>query len=176
MSKLGFKVGKRVLVASVLGIALSMMQGQPAEAATATANLAVSANVNASCTISALPLTFPNYDTSSLVDTDGTGTVSVTCTNGSAVVVTLDQGAAPAGGSTAAAPMRQMVDGANVLGYDLYSDAGRTTAWGDTAGTGMARTGTGAADALTVYGRIPAMQPGVVAGLYGDTVVATVTY
>jgi len=55
------------------------------------------------------------------------------------------------GGDNDAAPARQMANGANRLSYDLYSDAARTTVWGNTAGTGLGHTGTGAAVALTVY-------------------------
>ncbi|MFI5309274.1 MAG: spore coat protein U domain-containing protein [Polyangiales bacterium] len=39
----------------------------------------------------------------------------------------------------------------------------------------MAQTGNGAAQALTVYGRIPAGQ-GVASGAYTDSVLATVNY
>ena len=57
----------------------------------------------------------------------------------------------------------------------MYSDAGRTTTWGDTAGTGKADTGTGTTSTLTVYGQVAAGQ-NVPVGSYADTVVATVTY
>ena len=52
-----------------------------------------------------------------------------------------------------------MVNGVNTLGYGLYSDATWTTNWGNTAATNwVSGTGTGAAQALTVYGQIPAGQ------------------
>jgi spore coat protein U-like protein len=58
----------------------------------------------------------------------------------------------------------------------LYSNAGRTTVWGNTVGTDtVAGTGTGATQSLTVYGRVPVQStPG--AGTYTDTVITTVTY
>lgn len=69
-----------------------------------------------------------------------------------------------------------MSDGAShFLSYALYQDTGRTTVWGNTGGTGVANTGTGTQNALTVYGAVAAGQA-VPAGSYSDTVVATVTF
>ena len=62
------------------------------------------------------------------------------------------------------------------LGYGVYSDAERTKNWGTTAATDtVSGTGTGAAQPLTVYGRVPAAQF-VTPGVYTDTIIATVTY
>jgi spore coat protein U-like protein len=65
---------------------------------------------------------------------------------------------------------------AALLHYSLFSNAGRTTNWGNTVGTDtLAGTGSGAAQLLTVYGQIPAAQfprP----GSYADTITATITY
>lgn len=103
-----------------------------------------------------------------------TGTVTVTCTSGSAGVITLGQGVNADVGSDAA-PVRRMLAGTDYLSYSLYSDTGRTSVWGNTEVTGVARTGTGAADAVTVYGSVAPGQ-NVPAGSYSDTVVATVTF
>jgi len=166
----------KVLAVSALGIGLSMVGGQSAQALTATDNLTVSADVIATCTIVAAPVNFGTYDVTAGAPNDATGTVTITCSNGSAVYVTLGQGTQPAAGSTAAAPARQMsAGGTDVLAYSLFSDAGRTTSWGGTQATGVAQTGSGAADVLTVYGRIPASQA-VQSGAYTDSVLATVNY
>jgi len=61
------------------------------------------------------------------------------------------------------------------LSYQLYSDSGYSTAWGNTAGTGVAVTGTGSAVSTTVYGSVAAGQ-NVKTGNYADTVAATVTF
>jgi len=149
------------------------------DAATQTSNLSVTASVAANCAISTAPVAFGAYDPVSAnasTALNGTGTVNVTCTSGASTTVTLGQGANPAGGSTAAAPARRLNDGGtNYLTYSLYQDSGRTTAWGDTAGTGVASTGTGTQTAITVYGAVAAGQS-VPAGSYSDTVVATVTF
>jgi spore coat protein U-like protein len=70
-----------------------------------------------------------------------------------------------------------MTNGGSTLDYSMYTTAGRTTVWGDgTLSTStQAGTGNGAAQALTVFGRIPVGQY-VTAGAYADTVTATVTY
>ena len=150
----------------------------PAGAATSTSNLAVSASVTASCTISTAPVAFGAYDpivTNASADLDGAGSVTVTCTDGAVTTITLGQGANAAGGSTDAAPQPQMASGTDLLSYALFSDSGRTTVWGNTALTGVAHTGTGTATVVDVFGRVASGQ-NVPAGSYADTVVATITF
>jgi spore coat protein U-like protein len=58
----------------------------------------------------------------------------------------------------------------------LYRDSARSLTWGQTVGTDTAAgTGTGAAQTLTVYGRV-APQNTPAAGTYTSTVTATVTF
>ena len=62
------------------------------------------------------------------------------------------------------------------LAYSLFSNSAMTTNWGNTVGTDTsAGTGTGAAQTLTVYGKIPAGTAPAADG-YSDTITATVTY
>jgi spore coat protein U-like protein len=71
-----------------------------------------------------------------------------------------------------------MTDGASHnLGYGLYTTNAYGTIWGDGSGgtTTVAGTGNGAAQAVTVYGRIPPSQF-VAAGSYTDHVTVTVNY
>jgi spore coat protein U-like protein len=168
---------RRLMAAGTAALAIGAASST--EAATATSNLSVTASVTANCTISTAPVAFGAYDpvsANAATALDGTGAVSVTCTNGATTTVTLGQGANPAGGSTAAAPARRLNDGGTgFLTYSLYSDTNRTAVWGDTAGTGVAHTGTGTLTALTVYGAVGAGQ-NVPAGNYSDTVVATITF
>jgi spore coat protein U-like protein len=167
---------KKLATVSVLGLAFSLLGDKPAAALTATDNLAVSATVTSSCTIVAAPVNFGTYDVASGTANDASGSVTITCTNGAPVYVTLGQGSNAGAGSTDAAPVRQMsAGGTDRLGYGLFRDAARTTAWGNTQATGSAQTGSGAAQVLTVFGRIPALQ-GVASGAYTDSVLATVNY
>jgi spore coat protein U-like protein len=103
---------------------------------------------------------------------DATGEVSVTCTPSTAYTVSLN------GGTTGGTPTnRKMSKGAERVTYGLYKDNARTQPWGDagTPGSTVAGTGTGAAQPLTVYGRVPP-QTTPSAGVYTDTVVVTITY
>lgn len=167
----------------VLGLAaasaLFLAASSATQAGTATSSLAVTASVSPNCTITTSAVAFGAYDpivTNATTALDGTGTVSVTCTNESAVAITLDQGANAANGSTDAVPLRQMKDtGADVLAYFLYSDTNRTVVWGNTAPTGVNDTGNGVLQTLTVYGAVTAGQ-NVPATSYSDTVIATVTF
>lgn len=167
-------IAAAVVAALALGSGLFASNGY---ADTATGNLSVTASITNACTVSATTaLAFGAYVSGpGNVAKDGTGTVSTTCTIGAPTTVTLGQGANAAGGSTDALPLRQMADSANRLAYFLFQDAARTSVWGNTSGTGIAGTGTGAEVQLTVYGRIPAGQ-NKPAGTYADTVVATVTF
>ena len=158
--------------------ALSVVAAGSYAAGSTTSNLAVSASVSNNCLIDASGgLAFGAYDpvsANAASDLDSSGTIAVTCTNGASAAITLGQGANAAGGSTDAAPLRQMNDGGlNNLSYNLYTDNSYATVWD--ISTGVAYTGTGAADSVTVYGRVSAGQ-NVPAGSYSDTVVATITF
>ncbi|BAY20616.1 hypothetical protein NIES2100_03580 [Calothrix sp. NIES-2100] len=150
-----------------------------AMAGSATSNLGVSASVTANCTISTSALTFGAYDPVSANASSaltGTGSVTTACTSGASATITLGQGSNADTGSTDAAPLRMMSDGGgNNLSYGLYTDAGHSTAWGNTSGTGVAHTGTGTAAQITIYGSIAGGQ-NVPAGSYSDTVLATVSF
>jgi len=144
-------------------------------AATATANLSVSATVTNNCTISTVALAFGSYDpvvANASANLDGTGTVVVTCTKGSTATIGLGLG------SNAAASVRRMTDGSsNYLTYELYQDSGRSTVWGN-SGAGLlspVAAPSKAARNFTVYGRVASNQD-VPAGTFNDTVVATVNF
>lgn len=170
---------KRILTAVITASALLSLS--LAWAGTATTNMSVSSSVTASCSISSASMSFGSYDplsanSGSGSNLDQTGSVNVACTSGASANITLGEGSNPTGTSSAAAPERQMDDGAShFLGYFLFQDAGHTTAWGDTAGTGKSHTGTGSAATLSIFGSIPKGQ-NVPPGNFSDTVLATITF
>lgn len=142
----------------------------PVEAATATTTFQVTATVNATCLISATNLAFGAY---AGTQTDVNSTVTVTCTNTTPYAVGLNAGTFAAATVTT---RRMSGTDANGLAYSLFQDAARTVNWGNTVGTDtVAGTGNGSAQALTVYGRVPAGQF-VAPGAYADTITATVTF
>jgi spore coat protein U-like protein len=164
------------MAAAVSGMALVAASfGDTASAATATANLGVSATVTNNCTISTAALAFGSYDpvvAHASTNLDGTGTVTVACTKGATSTIGLGLG------SNASGSTRRMSDGGtNFLTYELYQDSGRTTVWGN-AGAGLYNPGAApskTARNFTVYGRVVSNQD-VPAGSYNDTVVATVNF
>lgn len=141
-----------------------------AQAATATTTFSVTAHVPTSCSISTAPaeLAFGDYADAQI---DETTIFGVTCTSGGTYTVGLNDGL------NYSAPNRRMRIGAtaNYLNYELYSDSGRTTRWGNAAGSWVEATGDGNEDSYTVYGRLPGSQ-GLIAGDYTDTITITVTY
>ncbi len=157
-------------VGVALGLAVGMSAG--ASAATATANLLVTTNVLSACAVTALPLSFGDYDPTATTPAEATTSITVLCTAGTAYTVGLGQGQHGSSVTT-----RQMLGAttASLLNYALYRDAGRTQNWGTAAGTVEAGTA-GALPALfTVYGRVPAGQ-NVGTDIYSDTVLVTVNY
>lgn len=163
--KLGNVLKSAAVAVSVLALGIA----PSANAATATTTFAVTATVQAGCTVSAGTLAFGTYTS---VVANNTSTITVTCTNSTTYNVGLNAGAT--GGATVTT--RQMLNGAAALNYTLFSDAARTKNWGNTVGTDtVAGTGNGAAQALTVYGTVPGAQYPTPGG-FGDTVTATVTY
>lgn len=103
---------------------------------------------------------------------DQTSTITFTCTGRTAWNAALDNG------QNALGTTRRMRIGAtgNYVTYELYRDPARSQRWGATIGSNtVPGTGTGTAQSLTVYGRVPAPQT-VPAGSYSDVVTITVTY
>jgi spore coat protein U-like protein len=154
--------------------AAAFVTPSPAAASTATSTMSVTATVTANCTVSTTALAFGSVNTISGSNIDSTGGINVTCTNGTAWSAAAGVGS----GSGASYANRRMTAGANLLNYNIYTTNARTTVWGDgTSGTSpIAGTGTGAVQAVTVYGRVASGQTGVPAGSYADTVTVTVTY
>ena len=143
-------------------------------AATATADLTVSATVTNNCSISTAALAFGPYDpvvANAAANLDGTGRVTIACTKGSTATVGLGTG------SNASGSTRRLSDGSsNYLTYELYQDSGRATVWNGGSGVlAPAPAPSKTARDFTVYGRIVANQD-VPAGAYSDTVVATVNF
>jgi spore coat protein U-like protein len=165
---------KFLLATATAGALLIAAQG--ANALTTTSTFTVNATVLKNCSVLSSNLAFGNY-TPGGGNIDSTSTVTVKCTKNTPYTVALDKGTTT-GGTIA---QRLMVNGANTLQYNLFTDTTRTTLWGDgTTGTAAAGTGAGFATttALTVYGRLPdnATNQNAAIGTYADTVTVTVTY
>lgn len=135
--------------------------------------LTVQATVQKNCTINATNLAFPAQGLLNQAVT-ANAQITVRCTNNNAFSVALNGGSVA--GNVAARKMKHET-AADTVNYQLYRDSNYATPWGDgSAGTAvLANTGTGANQAFTVYGRVPA-QATPRPGNYRDTVTATITF
>ncbi|SEE37861.1 Spore coat protein U (SCPU) domain-containing protein [Rhizobiales bacterium GAS191] len=143
----------------------------PTGGKTTSTSTSATATVLSSCNVSATTL---NFGTASVLthNVDATSSLSVQCSNSLPYTVALNGGNSGATDPT----QRKMANGAAQITYGLYRDPARTLPWGSTTGSNTAAgTGTGAAQALTVYGRVSA-QTTPAPATYQDTIVVTITY
>jgi spore coat protein U-like protein len=155
-------------------------------AAAALAALAPSLAFAVGCTVSAPALDFGSYDVFAASALQSATTLTVTCQKGPgdpsgslAVGYSIELST----GSSGSYAQRRLASGANLLAYNLYTNAARTLVWGD--GTGGSRIVTGnltltngnptRTGTHTIFGRIPALQDAAV-GSYVDAMLMTVTY
>lgn len=152
------------LLASAI-IATAGMAGT-AHAATATNHFDAVIKLVNSCDANVATINDLDFGTRTYTDTniDTSTDITVKCTTGASY----DVGLSGTG---------NMTDGTSDVAYAMYSDAGRTSVWGDTVGTDtVAATGSGANQTHTVYGRVASIPSTAEAGSYSDTVTVTVTY
>jgi len=136
---------------------------------------------NVSCSIATTALAFGQYVPSRNSASDFTATVEVNCTaaGDSPVPVTGDIALIGRGANG----RRELTDGANRLGYQLFLDPARTMSWGDGSGESRTQSISGVASGptpfravVTVYGRILGRQRGAAVGNYIDQVTAVLNY
>lgn len=147
----------------------------------AAAPLSAQAPGNLSCNIATTALAFGQYLPSRSGASDFTATVQVTCTASGDAPVPVEGSIALVG--RGANGRREMANGADRLGYQLFLDPARTIPWGDGSGESRMQTISGVAGAatpfrvtLTVYGRILARQGRAPVGSYADQVTAVLNY
>ena len=136
---------KRTLKRTRVALAVAALAGSGAVTAADTDTLTVTASVQPTCAIETVNnLAFGDvlFD----ADTDQDTTIDVFC-NTATGTLTLD------GGTNGALAGRLMSDGTNTLPYQLYTDAARTTVFGDGTGGTDTVSVTGS-QTVTVYGRV----------------------
>lgn len=140
----------------------------------ATGNFNVTATVTASCTVSGTALGFGSFSALG-GNVDNTSTLTATCTNGSAYTIGLNAGLGL--GATVTARTMTHTDTTTLLNYSLSTVASGGINWDDIGGTTVkSGTGSGAGQAITVYGRIPSGQTSAIVGAYSDTITATIDF
>lgn len=144
--------------------------------------------LNCTCSVSATALPFNSYNPLSGSPTTSIGTVTASCkltvsTGGLAQLVsyTLSLSAGQSGSFSSRSLARS--GGGGALGYNIYTDSGMTTIWGDGTGGSQQQSGSltvlvlgaSVSNMFSAYGKIPAGQT-VAGGSYGDTIVVTMSF
>ncbi len=123
--------------------------------------------VQCSCGIETSGLVFGPYNPRR--PTSGSvATVRVTCDGDSGYLIKMSAG------SSGTPTGRTLHNGASILNYNLYKDAGRSMIWGDGAAGQTGLMGSGTAN-YNVYGAIFGGQAPLV-GVYTDTLILSVEY
>lgn len=133
---------------------------------------------SATCAVEPQDVAFGSYSPIESSPRDSTGLISISCT-AELPVESVSYTVSISASSTGFDP-RGMSDGGNVLNYNLYLDAQRTTIWGDgTAGTatvsGSLTPPVASAATHVVYGRVPQGQA-VSPGSYADMLVVSLDF
>ncbi len=131
----------------------------------------VGASVQPSCSLTAASnMNFPTVASNFSSNDNASSSIQMTCVNRTAWQVGLDNG------QHAAGTTRRMVQGANAVTYQLYSDNAFSVPWGNTLNTNtVGGTGNGSSQTLHVYGQV-APQAALAAGSYSDTITVMVTF
>jgi spore coat protein U-like protein len=148
-----------------------------AQAGSATTTMQVQITLVASCSVSATTLNFGSGVGLLTTAVSGSTTLGVTCSNTWPYNIELDGGTVT-GSTVVSRLMAGTATGntATTIGFQLYSNAGLTTVWGNTVGTNtVTGTGTGTVQTLTVYGQVPA-QTTPKPDTYQTTINVTVAY
>jgi spore coat protein U-like protein len=136
-----------------------------------TTAFTVSVTLQASCSVSASPLSFGTAGPLT-ANIDATTNLSITCTYTTPYSVALSAGNAP--GATTST--RAMTNGSGEVFYSLYQNSARTLNWGSNLGVDtVAGSGTGSPQTLAVFGRTPPQTTPAV-GDYSDSIIVTVSY
>lgn len=159
------------------GTPLSSCTSGPHTLSAGSATFTASATVQKACIVTANTVNLGAVP-SSAVNTSASNTLSVTCTNSTPYFV----GLAPSNGNTAGAGVMKSTISGNTdqVPYQLSSTPGPNgTPWGNTAtsttiGNGVAGSGSGLAQSLTVYATAPSAN--YTPGSYADTVTVNVNY
>lgn len=133
-----------------------------------------------SCTIAATAAAFGTYSPTASTATTTNASITVNCQ--ATIQLLISYSIALSAGSSGATSARTLQNGANLLAYQLYTNAARSQVWGDgTGGTSTVAQSyllgavTPVSTVSTAYGVIPALQ-NVAPGPYQDTLIVTVSW
>jgi spore coat protein U-like protein len=148
--------------------------------ANATGSFQVSVTIQAACTLTT-PSTAISFGTvtagTSTTLQNGASSLSVLCPSGQAFNI----GLLPTNTGGTVNGTGDLLNGTTTIGYQLFSNAGYSTVWGNTVGSNtVAHTSTSSVTAFTqtIYAQVPGgnIAAADAAGTYTDTVDVTVYY
>jgi len=156
---------------AVIGMGLGLA-GQALAVPGSESQFQITASVAGSCTISAGDVVLGDYDSGAGVT--GTGTISYQCTPNTSPSIGLDSGQYGAGDVT----RRNLFDGAHSLAYQIYSDAGYSSVWGNgtNGASPLSVSGDGNADNASMYIEVFSGQTQLNVGTYTDSVTAEIDW
>jgi spore coat protein U-like protein len=165
-----------IRLAPVAAGILVAVSGVAQAASPATASFGVSASVAANCIVTAVPMPFGAYDGTAAKTTSQD--LKVRCTKNLPYTVKLSGGDA-----SSFAPRKLKDAGTNTLEYNLFSDGGRTSVWGDGVGASAvagigAGMGVASANTHTIFAELfnSLANQDAPAGTYADTITVEVAY
>ncbi|MGA9855436.1 MAG: spore coat U domain-containing protein [Gammaproteobacteria bacterium] len=127
----------------------------------------------ATCTVTANPIAFGNYNPLAAAPSNRTGRITAVCNGKGTLTVALNTGL------SGTYDPRVMISGttSDELDYNLYTTAARVTIFGDgTAGTQtVSKNFKSNTVRIRVYGQIPAME-NIAPGNYSDSITATIIF
>ncbi|MBA4242276.1 MAG: spore coat protein, partial [Sphingobacteriaceae bacterium] len=143
-------------------------------AASSTAVFQVSATVSASCNVSATNVAFGAITPAATGVAQATGTITSTCTKTTPYTLSINKGVAP---TYATRTMAGTGGNTDLLNYNLYTSNAYTTIFGDATESTqtVGGTGTGVAQATTVYGQLSLNQY-IKPDAYTDNLIVTLSY
>jgi len=155
-------------------------------AAFTTALMPCAAAATTLCSVSGAQMAFGSFpiitglDAGADPDRDTTADFVVTCSGDPGATVGIE---VQLDGGTAGNPIARRLTGPSSLAYNIYTDAARTTVWGDgTSGSSrstaivLPQGNPSGTTTLTAYGRIPKGQRTARIGAYDDSVLVTIVY
>jgi len=166
---------RRVLITAAVAAVLAGGTAVSSATTTTPTSFSVTATVLATCNAAtAATLAFPNY-TPGGGNQFGSTLVNVYCTNGTPFHVSLNAG------GTGSMTNRIMLSGTNTLLYNLWTDGGYGTVFGDGTNSSATVAGSGAgigtAVQVKVWGQLlDSLNLAAAPGSYTDSVQVTVIY
>jgi spore coat protein U-like protein len=164
----------------VLASAVAMMAGllsTGAYAGTVSAGMSTQATLGSTCVVSASNVSFGAINPAQTGNATANGTITATCTKGSAYTLTVNTG--NSGVYTSRSMTGAATGNTDVLAYNLYIDSAHANIFGNPSASSStsqySSSGTGGTQTFTMYGQLSLNQY-VTPDNYSDNLTVTLNY